>query len=155
MRVRQTAEPAARRLALPLQLDAALRERHYGIFERLLYTEVRNRYPEHYARFQRKDPDYDFESGESLRTFNERSLNIVKTIAARHPGEQVLVFTHGGVLEMVYRFARSVGLESPRDFGIPNCGVNWVEITTRGWDVQCWADIEHLSARDSTDDGGR
>jgi 2,3-bisphosphoglycerate-dependent phosphoglycerate mutase len=155
MRVRQTAEPAARRLALPLQLDAALRERHYGIFERLLYTEVRSRYPEHYARFQRKDPDYDFESGESLRTFYERSLDVVKTIAARHSGEQVLVFTHGGVLEMVYRFARCVGLESPRDFGIPNCGVNWVEITTRGWDVQCWADIEHLSARDSTDDGGR
>jgi probable phosphoglycerate mutase len=155
MRVRQTAEPTARRLALPLQLDPALRERHYGIFERLLYTEVRSRYPEHYARFQRKDPDYDFETGESLRTFYERSLNVVKAIVARHPGEQVLVFTHGGVLEMVYRFARSFGLESPRDFGIPNCGVNWVEITTHGWDVQCWADIGHLSPRDSTDDGGR
>jgi probable phosphoglycerate mutase len=144
MRVRQTAEPSAQKLALPLQLDPGLRERHYGIFERMLYTEVRSRLPEHYARFQAKDLDYDFESGESLRAFNERSLATVRSIAERHLGEQVLVFTHGGVLEMVYRHARAVGLSSARDFGIPNCGVNWVEISARGWDVQCWADIAHL-----------
>ena len=147
MRVRQTAEPAVRRFALPLLLDPALRERHYGIFERLLYTEVRTRFPEHYARFQSKDPDYDFETGESLRAFNERSLAVVSEIAARHRGEQVLVFTHGGVLDMVYRYARALGFDAPRDFGIPNCGVNWVEISARGWDVQCWADVGHLSAR--------
>jgi probable phosphoglycerate mutase len=155
LRVRQTAEPSVRKLALPLQLDAALRERHFGIFERLLYTEVRSRYPEHYARFQRKDPDYDFESGESLRVFHERSLGAVKAIVERHAGEQVLVFTHGGVLEVVYRHARALGFSTPRDFGIPNCGVNWVEITTRGWAVQCWADIGHLSACESTPNGGR
>lgn len=148
MRVRQTAEPCARRLALPLQLDARLRERHYGIFERLLYTEVRSRFPEHYARFQRKDPDYDFETGESLRAFNERSLAVVREIAARHSGEQVLVFTHGGVLDVVYRYARALAFTAPRDFGIPNCGVNWVEISARGWDVQCWADVAHLGVRD-------
>ena len=151
MRVRQTAEPSAHKLALSLQLDPALRERHYGIFERLLYTEVRSRYPEHYERFHRKDPDYDFESGESLRTFYERALGVVKSIAARHAGEQVLVFTHGGVLEMVYRYAREVGLSSPRDFGIPNCGVNWVEVSARGWDVQCWADIGHLEVHAAED----
>ena len=150
-RVRQTAEPSAHKLALPLQLDPGLRERHYGIFERLLYTEVRSRYPEHYERFHRKDPDYDFETGESLRTFYERALGTVKSIAERHSGEQVLVFTHGGVLEMVYRFARDVGLSSPRDFGIPNCGVNWVEVSARGWDVQCWADIGHLGTGEVAD----
>ena len=144
MRVRQTAEPTAHKLALPLQLEPGLRERHYGIFERLLYTEVRTRYPEHYARFQRKDPDYDFETGESLSVFNERALTAVRTIAERHRGEQVLVFTHGGVLDMVYRYARALELSAPRDFGIPNCGVNWVEVSARGWEVQCWADIAHL-----------
>ncbi len=152
MRVRQTAEPSAHKLALPLLLDPGLRERHYGIFERLLYTEVRSRYPEHYARFHRKDPDYDFETGESLRTFYERALGAVTSIAARHAGEQVLVFTHGGVLEMVYRFARAVGLSSPRDFGIPNCGVNWVEVSAGGWDVQCWADVGHLDVAERIGD---
>ena len=149
MRVRQTAEPAVRRLALPLQLDAGLRERHYGIFERLLYTEVRSRFPEHYARFRSRDPSFDFDGGESLQAFFARALDTVTCIAERHPGEQVLVFTHGGVLEMVYRHARALGLSSAREFGVPNCGINWLEISSRGWEVSCWADVGHLAeARD-------
>jgi 2,3-bisphosphoglycerate-dependent phosphoglycerate mutase len=145
MRVRQTAEPSVRRLALPLRLEPGLRERHYGIFERLLYTEVRSRYPEHYARFHSKDPDYDFETGESLRAFYDRALGAVRSIVERHLGEQVLVFTHGGVLDMVYRHARSLGISAARDYGIPNCGVNWLEISPHGWEVQCWADVGHLA----------
>ena len=146
MRVRQTAEPSVRRLALPLELDPDLRERHYGIFERLLYTEVRSRYPEHYERFHNKDPDFDFEGGESLRVFYERSLRAIERIIDRHSGEQVLVFTHGGVLDMIHRRARGLGLQTPRDYGIPNCGINWIEVSTDAWSVHCWADVAHLES---------
>lgn len=145
-RVRQTAEPSARRLALPVQLDPALRERHFGIFERLLYSEVKERHPEAYARFHDKDPDYDLETGESLRTFFDRCRGAITRIADRHPGEQVLVFTHGGVLDMIYRHATSLALSAPRDHGIPNCGVNWIDISAEGWRVHCWADVAHLAA---------
>lgn len=148
-RVRQTAEPTAKRLALPVEYDAALRERHYGMFESLTYVEVREKFPEQYARFRDKDPDFDFAGGESLRYFNDRSMQAVHALIARHPGEQILVFTHGGVLEMVYRHARALGLSSPRDFEIPNAGINWVEVTPKAWEVHAWAQIEHLeSARD-------
>jgi probable phosphoglycerate mutase len=145
MRVRQTADPSVRRLALPLQLEPDLRERHYGIFERMLYTEVRSRYPEQYARFRDKDPDFDFETGESLRGFFDRSLAAIARIVERHRGERALVFTHGGVLDMVYRHARELDLAAPRDFGIPNCGINWIEVSPEGWRVQSWADVTHLS----------
>lgn len=144
MRVRQTAEPSARRLALPVSYTAELRERHYGMFETLTYVEVREKFPEQYARFRDKDPDFDFEGGESLRKFNERSLKVVMQFIDRHPGEQILVFTHGGVLEMVYRHARSVGLSSPRDFEIPNAGINWIEVTPSEWKVWAWAQVDHL-----------
>jgi broad specificity phosphatase PhoE len=100
LRVRQTAEPAAQRLALPVKVDAQLRERHYGIFECLLYSDVKQRYPREYARFHDKDPEFDFGTGESLRFFFERSIAAVRNIADMHRGEQVLVFTHGGVLDM-------------------------------------------------------
>jgi probable phosphoglycerate mutase len=143
-RVRQTADPSAQRLALPVQLDPQLRERHYGIFERLLYTEVKQRFPDHYARFRDKDPDYDFDTGESLRAFFERSLAAVTRIVEAHRGEQVLAFTHGGVLDMVYRHINRLGLSSQRKFGVPNAGLNWIEITNDGWGVQSWADVAHL-----------
>lgn len=146
MRVRQTAEPSARRLALPVAYMPELRERHYGMFETLTYVEVREKFPEQYARFRDKDPDFDFEGGESLRLFNERSLTAVGNLIGRHPGEQILVFTHGGVLEMVYRHARAVGLSSPRDFEIPNAAINWIEVTPGAWKVWAWAEVAHLEA---------
>lgn len=144
MRVRQTAEPSAKKLALPVSYMAELRERHYGMFETLTYIEVREKFPEQYARFRDKDPDFDFEGGESLRIFNERSLEVVGRLIERHQGEQILVFTHGGVLEMVYRHARAVGLSSSRDFEIPNAGINWIEVTPGGWKVWAWAEVAHL-----------
>jgi probable phosphoglycerate mutase len=146
MRVRQTAAPSAERLALPVALDAALRERHYGIFESLLYSEVKLRYPQQYARFHAKDPDFDFETGESLRAFFARSLAAVGRIAARHHGESVLVFTHGGVLDMIYRHSNALELSAAREFGVPNAGLNWMVIEERRWSVESWADVRHLES---------
>jgi len=143
-RVRQTAAPSAAALGLELRLDARLRERHYGKFETCTYAEVRERLPEDYARFKAKDPDYDFGSGESLRAFSARALACVREIAARHAGETVLVFTHGGVLEMVRRHALGSGLQAPRDFEIPNAALNWIEAGPGAWRVQAWAEVAHL-----------
>jgi probable phosphoglycerate mutase len=143
-RVRQTAAPTAAALGLELRLDARLRERHYGKFETLTYAEARERLPGDYARFRDKDPEYDFGSGERLRDFHARAIACVGEIAARHAGEAVLVFTHGGVLEMVYRHALGRGLQSVRDFEIPNAALNWIEIGAHGWRVREWARIAHL-----------
>jgi probable phosphoglycerate mutase len=144
-RVRQTAEPSARRLALPVALDPALRERHYGMFESLTYVEVKDKHPQEYARFRERDPDFDFRGGESLRGFNDRVMSALHGLIARHAGEQILVFTHGGVLEMIYRQATARGLSAPRDFEIPNAGLNWLESGPQGWSAGVWADVAHLA----------
>lgn len=144
-RVRQTAAPAAAALGLEPRLETGLRERHYGKFETLTYAEARERLPQDFARFRDKELDYDFGSGESLRAFNARALACVGAIAARHPGETVLVFTHGGVLEMVRRHALGSGLQSARDFEIPNAALNWIEVAPAGWRVEQWAEVAHLA----------
>ena len=144
LRVRQTAEPAAGRLGLPVAYDSQLRERHYGMFERHTYAEVRERYPAEYARFRDKDPDFDFVSGEALRDFERRALACVAALVERHPGQSLLVFTHGGVLEMVYRYATGRGLSTERDFEVPNAGLNRVEALPGGWRVSAWAEVGHL-----------
>jgi len=143
-RVRQTAAPVAALLGLPVRLEPRLRERHYGKFETLTYVEARARLPEDYARFRAKDPDYDFGSGESLRAFYARAVACVAEIAARHAGAAVLVFTHGGVLEMVHRHAHGTGTSAPRDFEIPNAALNWIEIGPQSWRVRAWAQVAHL-----------
>jgi len=143
-RVRQTAEPAAARLGLGVRLERALRERHYGMFERLTYVEAKERYPAEYARFRDKDLDFDFVSGESLKAFAERALACVAALVERHAGESILVFTHGGVLEIVYRHATGRGLSSARDFEIPNAALNRIEVAGGAWRVAAWAEVSHL-----------
>jgi probable phosphoglycerate mutase len=143
-RVRQTAAPAAAQLGLRVRLEPRLRERHYGKFETLTYAEARARLPQDYARFRAKELDYDFGSGESLRAFHARAIECVAEIAARHAGAAVLVFTHGGVLEMVHRHALGSGLSAPRDFEIPNAALNWIEIGPGAWRVSAWAQVAHL-----------
>ena len=49
-----------------------MRERRYGIFEGLTYDEARARFPEGYAAFARRDVDYSFDRGESLKQMAAR-----------------------------------------------------------------------------------
>jgi len=146
VRVRQTAEPAASLLKKEVFLDARLRERHYGVFQGITYAEAKARFPGDYARFKDKDPDFDFETGESLRAFHERSLSVITDLVSNNSGKRLLVFTHGGVLEIVYRHATGRGLTTPRDFDIPNAALNWLSVTGESWRVDAWADIGHLAA---------
>ena len=143
-RARATAESYALLKNKEILLEEKLRERHYGIFERLTYAEVKVRYPEDYARFERREPDYDFRTGESLRDFSARSIAVISGIAERHAGRNVLVVTHGGVLDKLYRFVTGLPLSAPREFGIPNCGINRLEASPEGWQIAAWADTAHL-----------
>lgn len=148
-RARQTADPTVSLLAGKILQDRELRERHYGIFERLTYAEVKVRFPEDYARFDARDPEYAFRTGERLKDFSDRSIAVLSRIAKQHAGQQVLIFTHGGVLDMLYRHIKGLSLGAERDFGIPNAGLNRIEITPEGWKIRAWADVAHLeSARD-------
>ena len=145
-RARQTAEPTACFHSMKVVLEKDLRERHYGIFERLTYAEVKQKFPEDYARFEARDPAYAFRTGESLRDFSARSIAVISKIANQHVGESIQIFTHGGVLDKLYRFITGLPLSAPRDFGIPNAGLNRIEFAADRWQVRAWADVAHLES---------
>ncbi len=145
LRARMTAERLAERLALPVDLLPAMRERRYGFFEGLTYDEAKHRYPEDYAAFEHREPDYAFpQGGESLKVFSARVVACLRGLAARHAGETVALVTHGGVLDIVNRFVRGNPLQTPRDFHIPNTGLNWLLAGPDGWTIEAWADTRHL-----------
>lgn len=146
VRVRQTAQPAACLLRKEILLSQKLRERHYGVFQGMTYPEAKERLPADYLRFKDKDPDYDFGTGESLKRFQQRVFSVVEEILEKHRGQSVLVFTHGGVLEILYRHATGRGLSTPRDFEIPNAALNRFEHGAGAWKVACWADVAHLAS---------
>ncbi|MGB4468177.1 MAG: histidine phosphatase family protein [Azovibrio sp.] len=123
-----------------------LRERRYGVFEGLTYTEAREWHPEHYARLEAREPDFVIPDGESLRQFHDRVTAGLETLLERHRGQTLVVVVHGGVLDIINRFVRGNSLSAPRDFLIPNTGLNWVVQDRDGWHIEAWGETPHLEA---------
>lgn len=145
-RARQTAEATAHLAHIPLQLLPELRERHYGVFQGLTYAEAAQQYPEEFARHQaRDDAHFAPPGGESLHDLARRIGTICDDLARRHAGEAVALFTHGAVLDTLYRRAMGRPLTAPRDFAIPNAGINWLEVSNGRWSLLSWAEREHLT----------
>jgi len=95
LRARQTAEIIARRLGLPVQLDARLREVHLGVWEGMLGDEVALRYVAELDE-RRRDPVHSRPpQGESVYEVAARVGQAFDAIARAHPDQHVIVISHG------------------------------------------------------------
>jgi broad specificity phosphatase PhoE len=93
-RAAQTAEIAAARLGLPVELDPRLREVDVGEWSGLTSAEVEARYPDGYRRRHAGTTGWDH--GEDLDAMGERVVAALLDLAARYSDRRVLVVTHGG-----------------------------------------------------------
>lgn len=144
-RALHTAEAAAHLLKLPVGRQAGLRERHYGVLQTLTYAEFEQRHPQAHARFLAREEAFALPGGgESLLQFADRVHRCIDAIVAAHAGSQVLIVTHGGVLDILHRRASGKPLSARRDFEIPNTALNWLEIEQGKWRLLSWADRSHL-----------
>ncbi len=143
-RALQTASAIALRTGHEILVEPRLRERRMGIFQGLTPEEVRARYPEEYARFKSHDPDYVIPEGESMRQLYERSVACFTELAQCHAGSTLAAVSHGGVLAMLYRHAKAMPLNTPRDFALHNTGVNRFCHRRGTWQLTIWGDVGHL-----------
>ena len=144
LRAWHTAQIATAGLGLAVSPAPTLRERHFGVLQGVTAQEASVQRPDALHHHQARTPDYDCETGESLIVFASRIMGELDTLAARHAGQSVLLFTHGGVLDIVHRAATGRALDAPRDFSLPNAAFNWVEHRDNGWRLISWADCNHL-----------
>ena len=149
LRARQTAQPIAQALGLALTLLPALRERHFGRCEGLTYDEVAARYADDARAIESRDPDYCApQGGESRRQHEARVLGCVARLLGDHRGQTIVVVTHGGVLDVIYRRALGLPSNAPRDYAIPNAGINWLTIDGEQWQIERWGETVHLGANE-------
>jgi len=141
-----TARALAAGRALELCADAGLRERGFGHFEGLTYTEIERRHPEGARRWRERDADFAPEGGESLARFQARAVAAVAALAARHRGQHIAVVTHGGVLDALYRAASRIGLDAPRTWHLGNASINRLLHGEHGFTLVGWSDRLHLEA---------
>lgn len=143
-RARQTAAPLEQAWGMAAQPLPGVREQAFGILEGLDLPTIQARHADLWQAWLRHQSDYALPGGESGRTFSNRVLAAVRALAAAHPGAHVTVVTHGGVLDMLWRSARRLPLDGPRDCPIPNCGLNLLHWRDDALHIETWGDDAHL-----------
>jgi probable phosphoglycerate mutase len=94
LRAHETALIVGERLGLLVSVDAGLREVDVGDWSGRVHSEIEGLDPDGYRRW--REGGKGWAGGESYEEMGERVVAAVLRLAARHPGETVLIVTHGG-----------------------------------------------------------
>ncbi|MFJ7568165.1 histidine phosphatase family protein [Herminiimonas sp. NPDC097707] len=144
-----TAQGIAIPRGMSVQLHKDLRERCFGALEGLLHPEIHARYPDEYTAWKGRDIDARYPPGEfhaeTLREFSTRAIAAIAGLANTPGYRKIAIVTHGGVLDSVYRHAKSMGYEHPRDFDVLNASINRVSWDGAHFQILKWADVAHLA----------
>lgn len=106
----------------PVQLDPDLMENAFGPWQGLTIEEIEAGWPEYLATHRRPD---DAEQPDEVIA---RGLRALRRIAAEHPGGEVLVITHGGLM----RTLRRALLADDSAMRFTNLGGCWFDVHADG-----------------------
>ena len=126
--------------------DEGLRERGFGHFEGKTFAEIETLWPDQALAWRKRVPDFAPEGGESLLVFRERGLRTVDALAVQYPGQQIVIVSHGGVMDVLYRAATRQELQAPRTWQLGNAAINRLLWTPDGLTLVGWADEQHLDS---------
>ena len=142
-RCRSTAAGIAQALELEPIVDDGLREFSIGDWEGRTFRDLRDT-EQLWERFA-ADPNFAPPNGESPRSFGRRIVQTVQELADRHPGETIVVVTHGGVIARLLDEWLGNASGNWVSWDPHNCGIAHLE-----WDGGAWRglsvnDVSHLA----------
>ena len=143
-RAHATASAIAQAFAVDVVSDTGLRERAFGSYEGQTFDELERQWPADIARWRARDPSWAPPGGESLLALSTRIRDVTDALARRHTGEQIVLVAHGGVLDMLYRFATRQDVDTQRGWALGNASINRLLWTPEGMSVVGWSDTRHL-----------
>ena len=140
----ETAELIGRSVGCEPVPMSALREIFLGAWEGMRTDEIAERFPEAWASWV-EEPDWDcVPGGEGAAAFDARVGAAMDEIVGRHPHGDVLVVTHGGVIQIALH--RIVGRPSRGlfPFKIQNASISVIEKRDGRMVISGVNDVGHL-----------
>lgn len=136
---------------LELHTDPGLRELNLGVWEDTTFGNVRRESPRQLDLFNRTDPAWEVENGESFFQLGDRLYDTVRRLAERHPGQTTALFSHGMALR---QFLGKVKNIPPEEWHAMPHGDN-TAVSCLTWDgerfeIQFEMDNSHLPEEIST-----
>jgi probable phosphoglycerate mutase len=68
----------------------------------------------------------------------------VQALASAHPGQQIVLVAHGGIMDALYRLATGQEISAPRTWELGNAAINRLLWTPESMTLVGWADVRHL-----------
>ena len=140
---------------VPIKMDERLREREFGILDRLTGVGIREQYPEQAAaraflgKMFHRPP-----GGESWADVAARVRSFLRDVRLDHAGEHVVVFTHQAVI-LLFRYVldgldEATLLELDRSVQIANTAVSTWQGDGQGMRLETFNVSDHLAPAETT-----
>ena len=130
MRARETAEIIAPLIRLPFpKFHEGLMERNFGVFQGVPKSELAELNPVELQLILKRNPAGNFAGGESMDEFADRIIAALIEIGTAHAGKQVLVITHGWVMDVITREVRGLPRRAILNMKRNNGEQRWIGVT--------------------------
>lgn len=143
-RAAQTAQAIERVFGVSAITHEALRERNLGALQGLTTKEAPDLEPELWNTHLSRSLHEDLRGGESIVQFANRIKDALEQIRSEHAGKTILLVSHGGALDMMYRIASNQALDAEKVVSVPNASLSWISHDGQSWKVNNWANTSHL-----------
>lgn len=150
-RAHHTASIVAEAIGLPLMVEPGIRERHFGVLQGLIFHEMEQHQPEAARVWRSRDPDAELPEGESLGVFHRRVVDALNALSLKHAGKRVMVVSHGGAMDIIWRHASQVGLQATREAPLLNASLNRLKVSPERWEILGWGEVDHLEGTSQSD----
>lgn len=128
----ETAQIIATGLGLPPpHTHEGLKERNFGAIQGVPKAELADLNPLLLQQILRRNPAAHFEDGETMDEVATRVLDALLDMAMDHPGEQMLVVTHGWVMDVITRHISGLPRHAVLNMKRKNGESVWLEATYR------------------------
>ncbi|MBM7854487.1 alpha-ribazole phosphatase/probable phosphoglycerate mutase [Desulfohalotomaculum tongense] len=123
-RAKETAEIIAGKFNIPVICKQQLREINFGNWEGLTIEEITDRYKETVEQWWKNPSATPIPGGEVLSDLVKRVMAAISDIIAEHPGQNVLVVSHGGVIRSIICHIMGIDLNEYWRLQMNNCSLS-------------------------------
>ncbi|HEV2692867.1 MAG TPA: histidine phosphatase family protein [Verrucomicrobiae bacterium] len=127
-RVQQTLAPTLKQGKLKQTIYPGLREIDFGDWSGLGWKDVEERFGFRSHRWLHQIQKHGVPNGESGKVFRQRVEPCLREIIAKHPGENVAIFCHGGVIRMMLAVLLKLSLPKTNHFDIEYASITQVAL---------------------------
>jgi len=123
----ETANIIAKPHGLKVTKIDGLKERDYGDWENLTFTDIKEKYSKIYEEWLKDPALAKIPGAESLKDLQKRGVKAIESIISKHGGETIAVVGHGGINRVILFHYMNLDIDNFWRIKQDNCCINIIE----------------------------